>query len=135
MTDPNSMSSIADRSNSFVAQAYISSKLLGRVPASKRPSARVGAWLHASRPAIPVTASAPCTRWRWVSIFVGSVNWTTGSSPTPRNATDITSRSTVGKLSRPNSLLTAEEVGNCTDPAISNRYPSNSSTVEAIPPA
>ena len=43
MTDPNSMSVIVERSNSFVAQAYISSSVFGGWPASNRPSARVGA--------------------------------------------------------------------------------------------
>lgn len=121
MTDPNSMSSIAERSNSFVAQAYISSRLLGGVPASNRPSARVGAWAHAIRPAIPLTASAPCTSLRWVNSLTGSLYWTSGSSPTPRTATDMTSKSIVGMVSRPSSSTTACEVGNCTDPAISNR--------------
>ena len=58
-----------------------------------------------------------------------------GSSPTPRSDTDITSRSTVGSVSRPSSRLTVAEVGICTEPAISNLKPSKSSTVEAIPPA
>ena len=126
---------MAERSNSFVAQAYISSKVLGGAPASKRPSARVGAWLHAISPTIPLTASAPCTSLRWVNSLIGSLYWTSGSSPTPRSATDITSRSIVGRVSRPSSSTTTGAVGNCTEPAISNRYPSKSSTVEAIPPA
>ena len=43
VTEPNSMSVMAWRSNSFVAQAYISSSDLGGCAASNRPSARVGA--------------------------------------------------------------------------------------------
>ena len=126
---------MAERSNSFVAQAYISSNVLGNAPASNRPSARVGAWAQAIRPAMPLTASAPCTSLRWVNSLIGSLYWTIGSSPMPRSATDITSRSIVGSVSRPNSCLTTGAVGNCTEPAISNWYPSKSSTVEAIPPA
>ena len=37
--------------------------------------------------------------------------------------------------SSPSASLTTDEVGTWTDPAISNRKPSKSSTVEAIPPA
>ena len=73
MTDPNNMSVIVDRSNSFVAQAYISSSVFGGWPASNRPSARVGAWHQAISPAIPLTASAPCTSLMWVNSFIGSV--------------------------------------------------------------
>ena len=43
VTEPNNRSVIVDRSNSFVAQAYISSSVFGGWPASNRPSARVGA--------------------------------------------------------------------------------------------
>jgi hypothetical protein len=64
---------MVDRSNSFVAQAYISSIVFGGRPASNLPSARVGAWHQAIRPAIPATASAPWTSLRWVSSFIGSV--------------------------------------------------------------
>ena len=84
---------------------------------------------------MPLSASTPCTSARWVSSFIGSVYWISGWSPTPRSATDITSRSMLSRPSRPSSALTAADVGNCTEPAISKRYPSKSSTVEAIPPA
>jgi hypothetical protein len=73
VTDPNSRSVMVDRSNSFVAQAYISSSVFGGRPASNRPNARVGAWHHAINPAIPLTASAPCTSLMCVISFIGSV--------------------------------------------------------------
>ncbi|HEV2244184.1 MAG TPA: hypothetical protein VGR98_24300 [Streptosporangiaceae bacterium] len=73
MTDPKSRSVMLDRSNSLVAQAYISSSVLGGRPASNRPSALAGAWLHATSPAIPVTTSLPCTSFRCVISRSGSV--------------------------------------------------------------
>ncbi len=48
--------------------------------------------------------------------------------------TDMISVSIIGHSSRPRSSITTGEIGNSTDPAISNRKPSNNSTVEAIPP-
>ena len=50
-----------------------------------------------------------------------SLYWISGSSPTPRTATDITSKSIVSRVSRPSSSTTTADVGNCTEPAISNR--------------
>ena len=48
---------------------------------------------------------------------------------------DITSGSTVGRVSSPRSLVIWLAVGNCTEPAISYRKPSINSTVAAMPPA
>jgi hypothetical protein len=56
------------------------------------------------------------------------------SSPASPMLTLITSASTVGRVSRPRSLVSTLGVGNCTDPAISYRKPSISSTVAAMPP-
>ena len=72
IADPNSISWIARRSASLAAQAYISSRVLGGLRASKRPSARAGPWLHMISSAIPVTASMPCFSLRWVISCIGS---------------------------------------------------------------
>jgi hypothetical protein len=48
--------------------------------------------------------------------------------------TDMISVSIVGQASSPRSSMTVGEIGNSTDPAISNRKPSKRSTVEAMPP-
>ena len=48
--------------------------------------------------------------------------------------TDMISFSITGRVSSPSSLLIFDAVGNRIDPAISNRKPSMSSTVAAMPP-
>src|SRR6476660_7032823 len=83
---------------------------LGWYATSKRPSAFAGPWLKPIRPAMAATASVP-----------------------PRLA-DITSASTVGSESSPRPFAIWLGIGNCTEPAISLRKPSMSSTVAAIPP-
>ena len=57
-----------------------------------------------------------------------------GSSPFSPMLTDMISFSITGRVSSPSSLLIFDAVGNRIDPAISNRKPSMSSTVAAMPP-
>ena len=72
IAEPNSVSWMARRSDSFVAQAYISSMVLGGWRTSKRPSALAGPWLQAMSSAMPMTASLPCFSARWVMSSIGS---------------------------------------------------------------
>ncbi len=72
MTVPNRAVRMAWRSDSFDAQANISSSDFGGLRTSNRPSARAGASTQPATSAIPITASSPITSPRWSRSFSGS---------------------------------------------------------------